>query len=64
LQEKTVSVQLMRENKADGQNSCKGTAVLEGTLAFINYFAPFVRRMKLLINDTHKNHGTRGKNGW
>jgi len=59
LQEKTVSVQVMRENKANGQNCCKGTAVLEGTLAFINYFAPFVRRLKLLTNDTHKNNGTR-----
>jgi hypothetical protein len=47
LQEKTVSVQVTRENKANGQNSRKGTAVLEGTLAFINYFAPFVEKAEV-----------------
>jgi hypothetical protein len=52
-------VQVMCENKVNGQKSCKRTAVLEGTLAFINYFAPFVRRLKLLTNDTRKNNGTR-----
>jgi len=64
LQEKTVSVQVMHENKANGQNACKETAVLEGKLAFINYFAPFVRRLKLLINDTDKNNGSRKHGLW
>jgi hypothetical protein len=49
----------MREKKANGQNCCRETAVLVGTLVFINYIFPFVRRLKWLTNDKCKSNGTR-----
>jgi hypothetical protein len=48
----------MREKKANGQDSCRETAVLEGTLVLINYLLPFVRRLNGLTNDKHKNNVT------